>query len=343
MRTQSTGSEPGVNRAKVAALLMISSLLLLSALTPGCGAKYEGPPRDISIGIMPGIQATLIYIAQQEGFFKEYGLDVNVRDYALGVDALKGAASGEVDFGIVAEFGYVASSFSLKDVDVLASIADLNDADLVGRKDKGVSLPADLKGKKFATKAGTQFHFLLGKYLELNGLSLQDVTIVTTNNPDESKAALLSGAADATILMEPYTDAARVELGASAFVDDVQSGQYYYWPLVARRQYLQDNGEEVKRVLRALVAAEEFVAEHPSVARRDASVGMGRDLAYVRMIWPRCRFRVTLPQSMVTSMEDEASWAIANGLFGATSMPNYLDSIQVEWLQDVAPGSVTLY
>ena len=41
-------------------------------------------------------------------------------------------------------------------------------------------------------------------------------------------------------------------------------------------------------------------------------------------------------------MEDEASWLIENGLTDATEVPNYLDFIYLQGLEEVQPGAVTI-
>lgn len=328
-------------------LLLISSialLVMLASLSSGCTSGEALPrPIGLKLGIMNGIQSTLVYVAEHEGLFRKHGLDVQVRVYPLGIDALKGAMSGEVDVGSSAEFAFVGLSFTRPDLRTFAVVAELNDAVLVGRKDLGVSSAADLKGKKFGTKKGTQFHFLLGKYLELNGMTLDDVTIVTTNTPQESQESIISGSSDAVVLMEPYASDARKKLGAKAFVDQIQLGQDYYFLLECTEQFLNENAEKAIRLAESLKAAEEFTAENPAQAQKIVADASQQSLAYVKAIWPRCRFRVVFPQALISAMEDQAAWALENGLFGATGLPNYIQMVRKDILKRVSPESMTVY
>ncbi len=64
------------------------------------------------------------------------------------------------------------------------------------------------------------------------------------------------------------------------------------------------------------------------------------DRKVVTASWDDFRFRLFLDQSLLTSMEDEARWAIRNRLTDADTIPNYLDFIHTAALKAVKPGAV---
>jgi NitT/TauT family transport system substrate-binding protein len=41
-------------------------------------------------------------------------------------------------------------------------------------------------------------------------------------------------------------------------------------------------------------------------------------------------------------LEDQTRWAVRNGLTGRTDMPNYLNHLDMDALQAVAPAAVTV-
>ncbi len=55
---------------------------------------------------------------------------------------------------------------------------------LVARKDRGIVNVSDLRGKRIGTTKGTIAEFHLGRFLALNGITLQDVTLVDVTTPD---------------------------------------------------------------------------------------------------------------------------------------------------------------
>ena len=61
-------------------------------------ADYAEKTESITIGIPFSAGAfTPIYIAQDQHFFAENGINVNIRDYDQGLDAIDGMLKGEVD------------------------------------------------------------------------------------------------------------------------------------------------------------------------------------------------------------------------------------------------------
>jgi NitT/TauT family transport system substrate-binding protein len=69
-----------------------------SASSGGSGATESlvlGSP-----GIPPVISGMLPYIAEKQGFYKKYGLNVTIKSFATGTDATRAAATGQIDVAI---------------------------------------------------------------------------------------------------------------------------------------------------------------------------------------------------------------------------------------------------
>ena len=59
-------------------------------------------------------------------------------------------------------------------------------------------------------------------------------------------------------------------------------------------------------------------------------------------VWQQNQFSLTLDQSLVLAMEDEARWMIANNLTNATAVPDFRQYIYTDGLESVRPGSVNI-
>jgi len=57
-------------------------------------------------------------------------------------------------------------------------------------------------------------------------------------------------------------------------------------------------------------------------------------------VWQQNQFGLSLDQSLITTMEDEARWMIANNLTNATAVPDFRNYIYTKGLDEVKPGSV---
>ena len=63
---------------------------------------------------------------------------------------------------------------------------------------------------------------------------------------------------------------------------------------------------------------------------------------YVQSIWPKYRFTVVLPQSLLLALDNGARWTIKNGLTDTAEIPNYLDFIYLDGLEEVKPEAITV-
>jgi NitT/TauT family transport system substrate-binding protein len=59
-------------------------------------------------------------------------------------------------------------------------------------------------------------------------------------------------------------------------------------------------------------------------------------------IWPQHQYSLSLDQSLLTAMEDEGRWMIANNLTSEKTLPDYSDYIYTKGLEAVIPESVNI-
>jgi NitT/TauT family transport system substrate-binding protein len=62
----------------------------------------------------------------------------------------------------------------------------------------------------------------------------------------------------------------------------------------------------------------------------------------MEMIWPRYQFALSLEQSLITAMEDEARWMINNNLTGEKQIPDFVNYIYIDGLKTVKPEAVNI-
>ena len=64
------------------------------------------------------------------------------------------------------------------------------------------------------------------------------------------------------------------------------------------------------------------------------------DDAYAARVWKEHLFSLSLDQSLITAMEDEARWMIKNKLTKEKDVPNFLNYIHVDALKAAKPEAV---
>ncbi len=136
-----------------------------------------------------------IYVAQQQGFFKEQGLEVKIVAPADPTDAEKMVAAGKAELGISYQpqlMMAIDNGLPLKRAGTLIA-TPLNC--LAVLQSSPVKSIADLKGKRIAIEGSQATSFMLRAMLHSAGLKLNDVKFVTVKY--NLSQALLSGRVDA--------------------------------------------------------------------------------------------------------------------------------------------------
>ncbi|MCX9012390.1 MAG: NrtA/SsuA/CpmA family ABC transporter substrate-binding protein [Candidatus Methanoperedens sp.] len=302
---------------------------------------YTGKMESINIGTVPTAASALIYIAQDQHFFAANGLDVNIKDYNTGAATTEALLKGETDIAWVAEFPFVRRAFTKEEISIITVVGRFSEQYLFGRKDRGINTIADLKGKKIGIPRNTIAEFYLGRFLELHGMTAQDVTVVDIP-AQESVDAIVSGRVDGVIVWEPYSSKIRVQLADKVVALPVQNNQPGYGVVAGRNNWIADHPEVVNRFLKSLAQAEDYLIRNPAQAKTIVRKQLNYDDIFTEIIWSENQFSLSLDQSLILAMEDEARWMIKNNLTTEKAVPNFLDYIYVDGLKAIKPGSVNI-
>ncbi len=208
------------------ALLCWCVALILGFAVFSIASADEPAPKVIKVGISPVISSAGFYLAQERGYFKEQGLNVEIIEFgSSGAEILPVLASDQLQVGggsvSPALFNAIKGGVAVKVVADKALIDPLSahDAILVrkdliaGGKVKG---PADFKGLKVAVGSPGKTNILtlgLERFLKEGGLTLADVELVAVEYP-QMVTALASGHVDAACAIEPFI-AKAVDIGAA--------------------------------------------------------------------------------------------------------------------------------
>jgi NitT/TauT family transport system substrate-binding protein len=304
---------------------------------------YPGTLESITIGYSPFESVALLCIAENQHLFSRNGLNVTSLKYDTGVGALDGMLKGEADIAVgTNEFPLVGRAFQKENISTIGCIAKSEFIYLIGRKDRGIQNVTDLKGKSVGTTLRTIAHFYLGRFLELHGMSMKDITLVDVKTPAEWVNAVVEGDIDAIATAQPYANSAKDRLGANAIVWSAQSSQPMYAQAISTNEWITKHPELTGRFLKSLAEAEEYVDTHPAEANAIVQKWLNLDAEYMDTVWRQNQFSLSLDQSLITAMEDEARWMISNNLTTEKQVPNFLDYIHEDGLRAIKPESVNI-
>jgi len=324
-------------------ILMVLAVALMVDFGLGSCSRgnYSGKMESINLATVPTAASALIYIAQDQNFFAANRISIHINDYNTGTATTEALLKGEVDIAWVAEFPFVQRAFAKEKISVFAVVGRFNEQYLFGRKDRRINAVADLKGKRIGIPRNTIAEFYLGRFLELNGMNIQDISLVDVP-PPQSMAAMKGESIDGVIAWEPYSSQLRVQLGDRAVALPIQSNQPGYGAITAKNEWISGHREVVNRFLKSLAQAEDYLIHNPAAAKAIVRKWLKFDDDFTKTIWSENQFSLSLDQSLITAMEDEARWMIKNNLTKEKLVPDFMNYIYVDGLKAVKPEAVNI-
>jgi ABC-type nitrate/sulfonate/bicarbonate transport system substrate-binding protein len=223
--------------------------------------------QKVTIGY-PALVTTLATIAviQKGGFFKKYGLDVDLV-YVAGSPLLTAAmVSGQVPLSFVGAPAVVASAVGGADTVLLSCAISMAYGKLF-------SVPAiknlsQLRGKKIGiTRFGAIDDAILRYMLKQRAnISDREVTFISSGGTNERLMAVMKGAIDASV-MDPPQDAIAAKSGLNELVDFNKIGLYNPASCIAStKTYVRKNRDTVMRVMKGFVEGLRFLRENREFA-----------------------------------------------------------------------------
>lgn len=286
---------------------------------------------SITVGAEFSQVNTLLFVAQKMGYFYENGLNVTIEPYNSGSDALNAMINGDVNIAASSEFSVTTKILADSKISIIATIDRFQQINIAARKDKGIQNVTDLANKTIGLTFGTSSEFVLGRFLELNQMNRSQVKIVDIK-PNNIVEAFTNGTVDAVVTWQLYLYQILNQMPNNVVEWPAQSGQQVYSVMSATNSWLNTHNKTVAQFLEALTQAENYIQNNPDDAKKLVINQFNYTSVYVESVWNDHKFTVSLDQSLILIMEDEARWLIANNLTNATFVPNFQNYIYPDWV-----------
>lgn len=98
----------------------------------------------------------------------------------------------------------------------------------------------------------------------------------------------------------------------------------------------------IDHFLKSLAQAEDFINTNPAQAKTIVKNQMNSTDAYMETVWSQNEHSLSIDQSLVSALENEARWAISNNLTNEIEVPNFLEYIYLNGLMSIKPESVNI-
>ena len=202
------------------------------------------------------------WIANDAGFFRKNGLDVEFIFIEGGPRALQSLAGGELQFAVVAGAPVLQSNLRGSSVVLVAGF--LNTLDYQFVVDRTITRPDQLKGKAVAvSQPGSSSDFAMRYALDKYGLEAgKDVSLVEIGSQPARFAALQSGKIQGVMIAVPLTLTAK-KMGFNILADLQMLGlEYQYTAMATTRELIKSRPDLVRNVVKASVEAIHYLKTH---------------------------------------------------------------------------------
>ncbi len=245
-------------------LALILALTMAVALAACAAPQTQNEKITLVLDWTPNTNHTGLYVAKENGYFADNGLDVDIiQPSEAGVVQL--VAAGSAQFGI----DFQESTTFARDTGIpvvsIGAILQHNTSAFAAPVDRGITAPKDFEGKTYGGW-GMDMETATIKYMmEQDGGDISKVDIVSMGDTDAITAFDMNSI-DFAWIYEGWeginAQMQGVALSYVPFADDPVFD--YYTPIIITSEdMISSNKETVKKFMAAVVKGYTYAAEHP--------------------------------------------------------------------------------
>jgi NitT/TauT family transport system substrate-binding protein len=254
---------------------MVTLLGVFLLPTPGLSNAQSAKIKMGSSLSPPSLESITPYVAVEKGFFKKYGLDVEVVEFRGDAIHVKALLSGDIDVSInMGATEGIVSAAKKAPVKLWVVANPTTPYHFVARKEAGTTLAA-LIGKSVAVSGiGAISYHIPRIVLERSGIDPEKLKYVAVGSPADRFKALIAGKVDSTVVTN--TEVAKLasypEILDLVNVPKVVPEIPYEFGM-AKIDYIQKNTDTMYKLAKAIIEANRWI-----VANKAGTIEVARKI-----------------------------------------------------------------
>lgn len=220
---------------------------------------------------IPNTNHTGIYVALENGFYKDVDIDINI--ISPSEESTTGlVASGKADFGISFQDTMARMLNENKDFPIMAiaTIIQHNTSGILSLKEKGIDRFKNLEGKIYATGGNELELATIRQVIKNDGGDFNKVNLYYSNITDAISAIRTN--VDAVWVFEAW-DATMakysgIDCNFIKFIDSESALDFYTPVIISNKKFLENNKDFCKNFLEATKKGYEYAIENPEKAAK---------------------------------------------------------------------------
>lgn len=254
-------------------LASVTALTLFAGCSKNEEAKNEDDLQTVKLILdwTPNTNHTGFYVAEEMGYYKDLGLDVEIIQPSEG-SSLQLLAAGKGDFAVSyqEDLTYARTSDSPLPVMAIAAIIQHNTSGFASPKEKGIETVKDFENKVYGGWGGPSEEAILKAVMEKNGADFSKLKIVDAGTEDFFIAT--KNNLDFEWTFEAWTN---IEAKLRGFdinyipARDLDPALDYYTPIIATTEDTVNNNKDLaKKFMEATTKGYKYAIENPEDAAK---------------------------------------------------------------------------
>jgi NitT/TauT family transport system substrate-binding protein len=302
---------------------LLAMLILATLVLAGCGGEDPSPTavqplvktKSLKIAVIPVIDILPLHVADQEGFFEQVGVDVELVPVKSAQERDTLMQTGQVDGMLTDLLSPVLFNQKEAQITVVRTARKVYPGSplfsILARPGSGIASPLDMAGVEIGTAQNTVIAYITDRMLENAGLSAEQIASQEVSAIPVRFELLVNGEIPAATLPDPLASGA-VAAGAVLVVDDTSVPELSQSILAFSTETVQAQPDAVRKFLAAWEMAVEELNSNPE-KYNDLLIEKGRVPESIQGTFRMPPF----PEASVPTpaqLADVVEWSIDKGL-----------------------------
>jgi ABC-type nitrate/sulfonate/bicarbonate transport system substrate-binding protein len=269
----------------------------------------------------PNTNHTGLYVAEDQGYFEEEGLDVEIiMPGETGADQL--IASGKADFGVSYQESITQARIQEVPIVSIAAVIQHNTSGFASPAEKNIVSPKDFAGKSYGGWGSPVEESVISSLMKQENANPDDVSIINMGDTDFFTAVKRD--VDFAWIYYGWTGVEaelRGEKINMIYLTDYSKNLDYYTPVLATNEdMIENNPETVKAFLKATSKGYQYSIDEPTKAADiliAAAPDLDADLVKKSQEWLAPKYQDDAPrwgEQKLEVWENYATWMHENKL-----------------------------
>ena len=311
-----------MNKKGISLIVAIGLLLVLVA----GGCQPQEAKTVVALDWTPNTNHTGLYVALENGYFADEGLDVEIIQPATGT-AEQLVASGQAQYGVSSQEAVTMAR--LEDIPVvsIAAIIQNNTSGFASLKTKGIETPADFEGMRYGGWGSPIEEATIKALMQRSNADYSKVQILTTGVVDFLTTAEYH--ADFSWIFYGWDGIAAeirgIELNFITIADYDPALNYYTPVLMTSEDMIANQRDDVSGFMRAVTKGYEYAMENPEEAAAillKHAPELDEELVVASQIWLADKYQGDADiwgEQKLAVWQDYFTWLTENELIEGTT------------------------